>query len=66
MKRENDDHPEYIDTSRTDKYDMSRTDWDNAIENMKAMKNKNNDGEYKEYNSRHQHSNETLVNKTKE
>ena len=35
-----DDPNEYTDTSRTDKYDMSRTDKDKSIENLKSMNNK--------------------------
>ena len=34
----NDDNPETTDTSRTDKDDTSRTNWDYSIENVKAMK----------------------------
>ena len=36
----NDDNPETIDTSCTDKYDTSRTNRDDFIENVKAMKKK--------------------------
>ena len=35
----NDDNPETTDTSRTDKDDMSHTNQDDSIENLKAMKN---------------------------
>ena len=49
----NDDNPETTDTSRTDKDDMSRTNRDFSIENVKATKNKNNDDKYKEVNSQH-------------
>ena len=61
-----DDPHEYTDTSRTDKYDMSRTDKDKSIENLKSMNNKNSDDEYKEENSQHQHGNESVINKTKQ
>ena len=36
--KENDDNPKNIDTSRTDKYDMSRTNRDDSIENLKFTK----------------------------
>ena len=36
-----DDHPESTDTSRTDRDGKSRTDQDYSVENLKAMKNKN-------------------------
>ena len=45
---------------------MSRTDQDDSTENIKSMKNKNDYDEYKEENSQHQHSNESVINKTKE
>ena len=45
-----DNHVEYTDTSRTDRYDTSFTDRDDSIENMKATKNKNDDDKYKEDN----------------
>ena len=53
----NDDNPEAIYNSRTDKDDTSRTDRDDSIENVKATKNKNDDDKYKEYNLQHQHGN---------
>ena len=49
----NDDNLETIYTSRTDKGDTSRTDWDDSIENLKSMKNINDDDKYKEDNSQH-------------
>ena len=42
-----DDHHESIYTSRTDKYDTSRTDKDESIENLKSTNNQNSDDEYK-------------------
>ena len=36
------------------------------MENVKEMKNTNNDDEYKEDNSQHQDGIETFINKTKE
>ena len=56
------DNPETIDTSRKDKYDTSRTNQDDSIENMKAMKNTNNDDEYKEDYLQHQDGNESVKN----
>ena len=44
---------------------MSRTNRDDSIENVKVMKNKNDDDEYKEENLQHKHVNETVINKTK-
>ena len=61
----NNDHPESTDTSCNDRYDTSRTNQDDSIENMKSTKNKNDDEKYKEENSQHQHSNETVIKKTK-
>ena len=61
-----DNHHKYTYTSCTDKDDMSRTDQDDSTENIKSMKNKNDYDEYKEENSQHQHSNESVINKTKE
>ena len=61
-----DDHHESTDTSRTDKDDTSRTDQDDYIENLKFMKNKNDDDKYKEENSKHQHGNESVISKNKE
>ena len=43
----NDDNPETIDTSITDKDDTSHTNQDDYIENVKATKNKNNYDKYK-------------------
>ena len=59
------DHQESIDTSRTYRYDTPRTYKYDSIENLKAINNKNIDDEYKEDNSQHQHSNESIINKTK-
>ena len=42
---ENDDNSETIDTSRTDKYDTSRTYQDDYMENLKSMKDINDDDE---------------------
>ena len=39
----NDDNHESTNTSRTDKYNMSRTNQYYSIENVKSMKNKNDD-----------------------
>ena len=61
----NDDNPESTDTSSTDKDDTSRTDQDDSIENFKVKNNTNDDDKYKEDNSKHQHGNETVINKTK-
>ena len=61
-----DDNPETRDTSCTDKDYTSRTDWDDSIENVKFMKNTNDDDKYKEGNSKNQHSNVTVKNKNKE
>ena len=61
----NDDNPETTDTSRTDKDDTSRTNRYDSIENVKAMKNTNNDDEYKDDNTKYQDSNESVINKTK-
>ena len=41
----NDDNPETTDTSGTDKDDTSCTNRDGSIENVKAMKNTNDDEE---------------------
>ena len=60
------DNHEYTDTSRTDKDDMSLTNQDNSIENLKSMKNKNDNEEYKEENLQHQNGNGRVINKTKE
>ena len=61
----NDYNPETTDTSRTDKYDMPRTNWDDSIENVKSMIKTNDDDKYKEGDLRHQHGNESVINKTK-
>ena len=45
---------------------MSRTNRDDSIENGKAMKNTNNDEQYKEDNQQHQYGNESVINTTKE
>ena len=60
------DHHESTYTSRTDKNYTSRTDKDDSIENLIAMNNKNSDDKYKEDNLKHQHGNESVINKTKE
>ena len=44
----NDDNPKTTDTSNTDKYETSHTNWDDYIENVKDMKNTNDDDKYKE------------------
>ena len=62
----NDDDTETTDTSCTDKDDTPCTNWDDYIENVKAMKNTNDDDEYKQDNSQHQDGNESVTNKTKE
>ena len=61
-----DDHHESIDTSCTDKDYTSRTDKDDSMKNLRAMKNKNDDDKYKEENSQHQQVNESVINKNKE
>ena len=63
---ENYDYNETKDTSSTDKDDTSRTNQDDSIENLKSMKNTNDDEKYKEENSQHQDGNESVINKTKE
>ena len=65
-KEANDDNHESTDTSRTDKDDTSLTNWDDSIENVKSMKNTNDDDRYKKDNLQHQDGNETFINKTKE
>ena len=62
----NNDNHETTDTSRTDKDDTSITNRDDSMENVKSMKNTNDDDEYKEENSQHQDGNESLINTTKE
>ena len=42
----NDNNHESTDTSRTDKYNMSRTNQYYSIENVKSMKNTNDDYKY--------------------
>ena len=42
---------------------MSRTNQDDSIENVKDMKNENEDEKYKEYNSQHQDGNESVIRK---
>ena len=54
---ENYDYPETTDTLRTKKDDTARTNWDYSIENVKTMKNTDDDDEYKEDNLQHQDSN---------
>ena len=54
---ENYDNPETTNTSSTDKYDTSHTNRDDYIENVKDMKIKNDDDEYKEDTSQHQDGN---------
>ena len=53
----NDDHPEYTDTSRADRDDTSRNNWDDYIENLKSMNNTNDDDENKEDNLQHKQGN---------
>ena len=48
-----------------DSTDTPCTDKEYSVENLKLMNNKNIDDEYKEENLQHQHSNESVVNKTK-
>ena len=55
--KSNYDNPETTDTSRTDKDDTSHTNQDDSIENVKYMKNINDDEKYKEDNSQHQDGN---------
>ena len=62
----NDNNRENTDTSRTDKDDMSCTNRDDSIENMKSMKNTNDDKKYKDDNLQHRDVNESFINKTKE
>ena len=40
-------NPETTDTSCIDEYDMSRTNRDDSIENVKSIKNTNDDDKYK-------------------
>ena len=40
--------------------------WLTLIENVKSMRNTNDDEEYKEENLQHQDGNESVINKTKE
>ena len=47
IKQVDDDYHESIDTSRTDKDDISHTNQYDSIENLKSMKNKNYDDKYK-------------------
>ena len=44
---------------------IRHTDQDDSIENMKTMKEKNNDDEYKEDNLQHQNGNKSVINTTK-
>ena len=59
----NDDNPETTDTSHTYKDDTLRTNQDDSIENVKAIKNTNDDDKYKEENFQHQHINESVIKK---
>ena len=58
----NDDDPETTDTSHTDKDDTSHNNRDDSIENIKEMKNTNDDDKYKENTSKHQDGNESVDN----
>ena len=60
--KENDDNPETTDTSHTDKDDTSHSNGDDSIENVKDMKNTNDDDKYKEDTSKHQGGNESVNN----
>ena len=60
--QENDDDPETTDTSHTEKEDTSYTNQDDSIENVKDMKNTNDDDKYKENTSKHQDGNESVDN----
>ena len=62
---EKNDNPESKDNSKTDIDDMSLTDWDDFIENVKATKNTNDENKYKEDNKQHQDDNENVIKKTK-
>ena len=44
---------------------MSHTNRDDSIENVKAMKKKMDDDEYKEDNLQHQDGNKSVINTTK-
>ena len=48
-------YSEYLDT----------VNWDDSIENMKAMKIPNDDDKYKEENLQHRYVNESVINTTK-
>ena len=58
----NDDDPETIETSHSDKDDTSHNNRDDSIENIKEMKNINYHDEYKEDTSKHQDGNESVDN----
>ena len=59
---ENDDNPETIDNSHTEKYDTSHINRYDSIGNVKETKNTNDDDKYKEDTSRHQEGNESVDN----
>ena len=61
----NGDSPETTDTLCPDKYDTSRTNRDDSIENVKSMKKTNDDKKYKRDNSQHQDGNKSFIKKTK-
>ena len=60
--KENDDNPETTYISDTEKDDTSHINRDDSIENVKDMKNTNNDDENKEDTSKCQDSNESVDN----
>ena len=66
INKANDDNTETTDTKRTDKDDTSLTDQYYYIESVKAMEEKNDNSKYKEENLQHQHSDESVINTTKE
>ena len=62
INEENYDDPETTDTSHADKDDTSNTNWDDSTENLKDMKNTNDDDKYKEDTSKYQDGNESVDN----
>ena len=62
LNDENDHNPETIDTSLSEKDDMSHTSWDYFIEKTKAEINTNYYEEYKEETSKIRYGNESADN----
>ena len=62
LNKENDHNHETIDTSRSEKDDMSHTSWDDFIPKAKDTKNTNDDDKCKEDTSKHQDGNERVDN----